>query len=77
MTTANLSLFRQNLVEKVAAAQIAREQVKKQVLCVHEWKNFKQTVQSDNPNFTGEAYLIVKACVKCHIKEFVNYILKR
>ncbi len=77
MTTANLSLFRQNLVEKVTAAQQARAEEKKKVLCVHEFKKFKQTVRDDNTNFIGSAYFVINACIKCHIKEILNYVIVR
>ncbi len=78
MTTANLSLFRQNLVDKVAIAQQAREEAKKKVDCVHEFKRYKQTVRDSNDTFIGSsAYFVVRACIKCKLKEILNYVIVR
>ena len=76
-TSANLSIFRQNLVEKVAAAQQARAEAKQKVDCAHEFKRFKQTVREDNVQFAGSAYFVVRACIKCHLKEILNYVIVR
>jgi len=44
---------------------------------IHEWKRFKETVKITNNKFTGRAYFVVRACVICHEKQRITYVVEK
>lgn len=86
MTGLDIAALRAELVgavrrrqQEIAEAQASTEPK----TCDHEWRVFRKTVHPDRPRasmpmFRGSgAYFVVKACIKCHEKRNVDYVVER
>lgn len=66
---------RQAVVDSVNSVRMQRSA--KPDTCAHDWQQFRETIQADNPKFRGSAHFIVQACIKCKEKRRTSYVLER
>lgn len=75
----DFAIHRAKLEARIAEVRAAKQPqlVDDEDSCKHEWQRFKQTIRTNNDKFSGTAYFVVKACVKCHVKESIGYVVER
>lgn len=74
----DFSAKRTQLNQKIEAVKMSRKQQTDidMLNCAHDWQAFRQTIRADNDNFTGTAFFIVKACIKCKTKKPQGYVVE-
>ena len=67
-------------LESIISAKAERKAREQQIAdepprCTHQRERFTQTIRPDNPNFKGEAYFVVSACVPCKLKSYLELVV--